>query len=380
MSPSLLTLLRCPLTASPLVYLPFEEGINGMLPDGVLVGTEKQWYPVMDGVPRLLISGAEEAIRRFSAQYRERLRRAGLSIPLAEHDDRTVENLQQTRESFGFKWNSHPEWGLRHGSASLTREWMLEKYGWGEESRFREHIGRKKRILDAGTGLGREVIHFAEANPEALVCGMDLSDSVLSAIKHTSFYPGTLVIQGDLMRPPFAPATFDFILSEGVLHHTPDTRTGLQSLTRLLAPGGEIAFYIYRKKGPLREFSDDLLREEISRLSPEDAMEAVKPLTLLGKALSGITGEIEVPEIPMLRIKAGSYPVQRLVYWHFLKCFWNESLSLQENNLVNFDWYHPRYAHRHTRREVIQWLDELGLECVWEHEEEAGITIRAIRK
>ncbi|MBN1103515.1 MAG: methyltransferase domain-containing protein [Deltaproteobacteria bacterium] len=381
MKSNLLRLLRCPASGRPLSYIPFAENGQEALPEGVLVVDEKCWYPVMDGVPRFLDAATGHDLADFHVRHRKKILAAGLLSPdrSAERASECSQDLRQTRQSFGYKWNSHPEWGIRKGSAHVTQEWMLKKYGWEEEARFREHMRGKKAVLDAGTGLGREVIHFAEANPEALVYGMDLSDSVLSAVRHTCAYPKTMVVQADLMKPPFARTTFDFILAEGVLHHTRDTRAALHSLVRLLAPGGEIAFYIYRKKGAVREFSDDFIREKVSRLSPEDAMEAVKPLTLLGQVLSRIEGEVEVPEIPLLQIRAGTYPVQRLLYWHFLKCFWNESLSLEENNLVNFDWYHPHYANRHTRQEVIRWLDELGLECCWEHEEEAGITIRARR-
>ena len=37
-------------------------------------------------------------------------------------------------------------------------------------------------------------------------------------------------------------------------------------------------------------------------------------------------------------IKAGRYDVQRLVYWHIAKLFWNETFSFEANNHVNFDW------------------------------------------
>ena len=53
---------------------------------------------------------------------------------------------------------------------------------------------------------------------------------------------------------------FDLVFSEGVLHHTPDTRRAFRTLVDLLAPGGQIAFYVYRRKAPLREFADDYVR------------------------------------------------------------------------------------------------------------------------
>jgi hypothetical protein len=44
---------------------------------------------------------------------------------------------------------------------------------------------------------------------------------------------------------------------------------------------------------------------------------------------------------------------------------------------VNFDWYHPRYAHRHTPEEVLQWCREEGLQVEHWDVQESGITVRA---
>lgn len=180
------------------------------------------------------------------------------------------------------------------------------------------------------------------------------------------------------MRPPLAGGAFDLIFSEGVLHHTPDTRAALGSLLPLLAPGGEIAFYVYARKAPLREFADDFLRERMTKMPVEECWEACRAITSLGRALSRLRAEIEISEpIPLLGIAAGRYDVQRLIYDHVVKCFWNDSFDFEENNLVNFDWYHPAYAHRHTPEEVEGWVREGGLELLWLHTEPSGITCRA---
>ena len=78
-------------------------------------------------------------------------------------------------------------------------------------------------------------------------------------------------------------------------------------------------------------------------------------------------------------IKAGEYDLQRLIYYNMFKCYWNDRLSFEENVLVNFDWYYPRYARRHTEKEIESWLIEIGLDIIHQHVEEAGITTRAIK-
>lgn len=64
--------------------------------------------------------------------------------------------------------------------------------------------------------------------------------------------------------------------------------------------------------------------------------------------------------IEVLGIPAGVHDVQRLLYYNFVKCFWNEAFDYETNNMVNFDWYHPHDAWQHTHAEVEGWIEELG--------------------
>jgi hypothetical protein len=102
----------------------------------------------------------------------------------------------------------------------------------------------------------------------------------------------------------------------------------------------------------------------------------------LGQALAELKTEVEVPEdVPLLGIKKGRHDVQRLVYWHFAKLYWRDTFSFEENNHVNFDWYHPRYSWRHTEKEVRQWCDEAGLEITrFDDSQESGFSVRAIKR
>ena len=106
-------------------------------------------------------------------------------------------------------------------------------------------------------------------------------------------------------------------------------------------------------------------------------MGPLRPITRLGQALAELEVEVEVPEdVELLGIPKGAYDVQRLVYWHFAKLFWNPTMTFEENNHVNFDWYHPRYAHRHTEDEVRGWFADCGLEIMRFDAQEAGFTVR----
>jgi arsenite methyltransferase len=136
---------------------------------------------------------------------------------------------------------------------------------------------------------------------------------------------------------------------------------------------------VYRRKSPVREFTDDYVRQAIAHLTDEEAWEAIRSLTRLGQALSELHATVVLEEdVPLLGIGAGEQDVQRLIYWHFAKLYWNEAWSFEENVHVNFDWYRPQYAHRQTAEEVQQWCEEAGLSIVWFHQQESGFTVRAI--
>jgi SAM-dependent methyltransferase len=261
-------------------------------------------------------------------------------------------------------------------------EWLLPRYGWPDRDAYCEFMSSRRRILDAGCGLGRETVRMAEASPGAWVAGLEISECVDEAARHAEErgLRNVTFVQADLMNPPWSPGSFDFILSEGVLHHTPDTRAAFRSLVRLLAPGGQLGCYVYRKKAPLREYADDYVRSQLQGLSPDEAWSLMEPLTRLAKALSDLEAEVVITEdVAVLGIRAGRYDVQRLIYQTLFKCFWNDRLSFDENVHVNFDWYYPGYAWRHTEQELRAWGCDAGLAVVHEHVEDAGVTMRFLK-
>jgi hypothetical protein len=84
-----------------------------------------------------------------------------------------------------------------------------------------------------------------------------------------------------------------------------------------------------RKKAPIRELSDNYLRRVVAEMGEEEAWELSEQLTELGRILSGINASITVPDIPTLGIKGGTHDVQRSIYWHMLKCYWNPFVELR---------------------------------------------------
>ncbi|MBI2872229.1 MAG: methyltransferase domain-containing protein [Chloroflexi bacterium] len=351
----LLNVLCCPhchglleLSCSP----EASSGSQSTLEEGALVCSEGHRFQVHAGIPRLLLS-------------------------TRAHDQST----RQVADVFSHKWKHLAAGDEQVASGQQALEfkigWVRQKYGWSDDAALREYFGRCERILDAGCGLGRDSRWFASLNPRATIIGLDVADSVEEAWQASRHLPNVHVVQGDIMHPPFGPGTFDFIYSEGVLHHTEDTETAFGTLCGLLRPGGEIAIYVYRKKGPIREFTDDFLRNRLQEASYEEAYAVCEAITELGRALTELNVTLNVPrDIPLLGIKAGPVDIQRFIYWNMMKCFWNPTFSFTRNNVTNLDWYTPAFAHRHTPEEVEGWFSARGLELLHFNVEEAGITAR----
>lgn len=352
MNASLLELIVDPESLAPFV-LDVASAAGDEVLEGALRDSAGRSYPVRAGIPRL--------------------------VP-AEGDS----GQAQTADSFGFKWQKRDSYSSDAFSDVYGR-WIVGKHGFASREDMRRYFGAKGRVLDAGCGAGLATSVWLDdswrGRDDATFVGIDISSAIDVAKERLGRIPGTHFVQADIMRLPFRPGTFDAIISEGVLHHTPSTEAALGALARLLAPGGELLFYVYRKKGPVREFTDDYVRGVVADQPPEKVWEMLRPLTLLGKALSDLHATVTVPEdIPFLGIKAGEHDVQRLIYWNFVKLFWNDRFSVDENVHLNFDWFHPRYAHRQTEEDVRLWCERLGLRIDHFDTQESGFTVRAVAR
>jgi SAM-dependent methyltransferase len=67
----------------------------------------------------------------------------------------------------------------------------------------------------------------------------------------------------NLFRPVFPERKFDFVLCNGVLHHTNDPFAGFRSISRLVRPGGYIVIGLYNRFG--RIWTD--IRRAVFRLT-----------------------------------------------------------------------------------------------------------------
>lgn len=283
----------------------------------------------------------------------------------------------KTEKTFSDKWNNNKNLFLDNILDDTTdiHNWIMTRNGWKNQSHMAEVLSQSKRVLDAGCGNGRVTkLIRNNTSKDIEVVGIDLvahkvAEENLKTEENVSFY------QKDLTQDLKDLGKFDFIYSQEVLHHTSNPAKSFDNLVEILEKDGTIAIYVYKKKAPVREFTDDQIRNEMIDMDYNKAMSESRKITELGKILSDLNIKINVPQIDSLEIQEGVYDLQRFLYHYFFKCFWNSELTFEENAVINYDWYHPQLCTRHTLHEIEQWFNKNSLTITHSYEDFYGITV-----
>lgn len=285
---------------------------------------------------------------------------------------------RETTRSFSYKWGykSIKNYGFEEKTSRFQRRWYLKRYGL-TKNKFDRFIKKQHFILDAGCGTGWTSNWFNEFNAKSIIFAIDISKSVEKAQSNLKKINNAIALQADIDCLPFPYNFFDFISCDQVLHHTPNPFFSFKQLIKHLKKNGILFFYVYKKKPLLREVADIIIREKTVKMNPRNCYNFARTITLLGKSLSELKTRLYIPEsIPLLGIKRGEYDIQRFIYWHFLKCFWNKEWGLEKSIITNFDWYHPNFAYRYTPTEIKQWIEKVGLKIQHFDIGESGISVR----
>ena len=311
--------------------------------EGSLICSSNHKFPIKRGIPRLVV----EKTRDFT----------------------------KTENAFSSKWKKYNKTYHSKKWFNNQRKWFFERFGWKSLSNFNKFLKTRKKILDAGTGVGNSAKLFS-TNSSAEVFAIDASKSIEFAYKKYGKARNIHFLEADIRRLPFKKKFFDFICSDQVLHHTKNSESSFKMLTKFLAKNGIISIYVYKVKGPIREFADDYIRKYTVKMTEKECIKFSRAITLLGKNLSKINKKIIIPRnIPILQIKAGTYDVQRFFYWNFLKCWWSDEVPFDQSIATNFDWYFPKYASRHTPKEVRKWFKDAKVKIIHFNEIESGLSV-----
>ncbi|HEX2119380.1 MAG TPA: class I SAM-dependent methyltransferase, partial [Acidimicrobiales bacterium] len=182
-------------------------------------------------------------------------------------------------------------------------------------------------------------------------------------------HPNVAVVRADLRRAPFAPESFDFVCSLGVLHHLDDPEAGFQRLVRLLAPGGRVLVYLYSRPERL-----GTRRVGLAAASGARRLTVRLPHPVMRALSAPVAGALYVTFVlpgaagrrfgvtPLARLPLATYRGQPV------RSLW----------LDTFDRLSAPVEHRYVWSELEPWFRDAGLE-VEGVREEAGLFIVARR-
>ena len=116
--------------------------------------------------------------------------------------------------------------------AGVANPWAMGRLAPGE------------RVLDLGSGAGTDSLIAAQmVGEQGHVTGIDMTQEMLAKARAAAAEMGATnveFVEGEAERLPFPDASFDVVISNGVIDLIPDKDAVFIELFRVLAPGGRI--------------------------------------------------------------------------------------------------------------------------------------------
>jgi SAM-dependent methyltransferase len=305
-------ILCCPKTGANLHLRVSEIFEDGSVKSGTLVNEEGTiQYPIVRGVPRFV-------------------------------------DEELYAESFGYEWQKWSRVQFDSENVGGPMAGHTEKM-FDTITGFSEEFLKGKMIVEFGCGPGRFLDVVRRRG--GITVGIDMSMAVESARENFKDDPGVLIVQGDILNPPFRKNSFDAGYSIGVLHHTPDPAKGLEKLFGVVKENGQVACSVYSKEG-LYDYPSVTIYRKIHNASK----------SLFGNKLAlGYAhfsahilyhGLLLLRRIPKVRYFAGYLERYVFVNVNFPDPRWR--------TLDVFDAITPSYASTHTPEELISWFSAAG--------------------
>ncbi len=151
-------------------------------------------------------------------------------------------------------------------------------------------------VLDIACGTGNFTRDFARTvGPTGLVVGLDASTTMLTrAIDDTGGMEQVAYVRGDAQDLPFRDQSFDAVCCFAALHLFADPMKALDSITRVLTPGGRVAIFTScrGRSAPLRTWESLMERQSgmkmFEREEVVDALEG-RGFTQVRQRIAGVT-------------------------------------------------------------------------------------------
>jgi ubiquinone/menaquinone biosynthesis C-methylase UbiE len=178
---------------------------------------------------------------------------AGQKISLAD----VAEYYQQSDAGYRL---FHSSDGALH--LALNRNGSFDPAGYYAQAEFVErHISEcaARRILEAGSGNGFNMLHLARKHSERQFVGVDLTGEHIAGSRAAAQDLNNLeYIQGNYEALDFPDGTFDIAFGVETFCQTSDLKRALAEMHRVLRPGGRLVVIDCFRQRPLSELDADL--------------------------------------------------------------------------------------------------------------------------
>ncbi len=122
------------------------------------------------------------------------------------------------------------------------------------------------KILDLGTGTARIPILMCQQQPQYLITGVDLAQSMLIIgqrnVGEAKLNQRIRLERVDSKRMPYPDLEFDMLISNSLVHHLPDPSSFFIEIKRLVRPGGAILI-----RDLIRPENDLIVNELVSKIA-----------------------------------------------------------------------------------------------------------------
>jgi uncharacterized protein YbaR (Trm112 family)/ubiquinone/menaquinone biosynthesis C-methylase UbiE len=319
---------------------PERKSDERTIKEGVLLCRNcKVWYPIYSYVPVMLVFETD-LHKKFAKDHAEQL------LLLSEY--RMPNGLPQPGER-SIQETFTDEWECIVGD-ELTFTYSMEDVKLMYQDVLLKWVGYShqeiKSILNVGCGLGHESIALQEMTDNAEVFAIDLNFAVLKSGETFKSRLNLHFIVASLFCLPFNPASFDLVCSQGVIHHTFSTFGAFKSIASYVPSNGYLFIWVYG-------LEDHLVRHGGIGLLTRTNYMVERILRPLVSRSPKVLRDIFFSAMTLML-----HPLIKTRVRHKKK--W--SLKNTEHDLR--DWLSPRYAHRHSYNEVIEWFEVLGFRIV----------------
>ncbi|MGK2860331.1 MAG: methyltransferase domain-containing protein [Chitinophagaceae bacterium] len=327
MTKDLLSLLCCPVTKSPLTLQVITYGKkiydneeHEIITDAILFAHESWFYPVIDGIPRLLVESFidhMDFLKKHLPDYS--IKSQHLHNKYKDLLEQVTKKNRRTKKSFEYEW--------RLFNYDQDKTWNADKKEMMD--RFFKETGEdteslsSKLILDAGCGNG--ILDSMIAAHGATILGMDISKSIEKAFQNNT-QPTALFIQADIHFLPVKKRYFDLVHCSGVLIHTPHTQTSFFSVESCVRNDGKLSVWLYHRR-----------KDKIHNLILK-----IRRFT---------------SKLP-LSIQYYLYKIIFLPPFYLINLLKGKKFNTRELLIALMDQFSPEFRWEHEPEEVIKWFEE----------------------